>query len=168
MVPSRANLVRPAFLGMLRDILRFNRETTRMAREGTMPALALGDYLAIATLGCKVNQYESAAMAECLTGAGYRLVDFHAAADCYIINTCTVTNGADYQSRQLIRRAQRLNPQAAIIVTGCYAQTTPHVFAGMPGVAVVAGMGEKNRMGNKLKWYGLDVALFFMMVCLVL
>ncbi len=115
-----------------------------------VPAAAVGAFLkvAIATLGCKVNQYESAAMAECLTGAGYRLVDYHAAADCYIINTCTVTNGADYQSRQIIRRAQRLNPRAAIIVTGCYAQTAPHVFAGMPGVAVVAGMGEKNRMGE--------------------
>ena len=113
-----------------------------------VPAAAVGAFLkvAIATLGCKVNQYESAAMAECLTGAGYRLVDYHAAADCYIINTCTVTNGADYQSRQLIRRAQRLNPQAAIIVTGCYAQTTPHVFAGMPGVAVVVGTEEKHRM----------------------
>ncbi len=113
-----------------------------------VPIVASGAFIkvAIATLGCKVNQYESAAMAECLTGAGYRLVDFHAAADCYIINTCTVTNGADYQSRQLIRRAQRLNPQAAIIVTGCYAQTTPHVFAGMPGVAVVVGTEEKHRM----------------------
>ncbi|MDI9569178.1 MAG: tRNA (N(6)-L-threonylcarbamoyladenosine(37)-C(2))-methylthiotransferase MtaB [Pseudomonadota bacterium] len=103
---------------------------------------------AVATLGCKVNQYEAAAMTECLAAAGYHLVDPHAVADIYIINTCTVTQGADHESRQLIRRARKLNPRAAIIVTGCYAQTAPHVFSGMPGVAVVAGTREKNRMGE--------------------
>jgi len=102
--------------------------------------------VAITTLGCKVNQYESAAMGESLEKHGFRLVGFPEEADLYIINTCTVTGRTDYQSRQLIRRAGKINPQAAIIVTGCYAQTAPDVFAGMPGVTVVAGTLEKDRI----------------------
>jgi len=102
--------------------------------------------VAITTLGCKVNQYESAMMAEALEKQGFRLVGFPGEADLYIINTCTVTGRTDYQSRQLIRRAGKTNPQAAIIVTGCYAQTAPDVFAGMAGVTVVAGTMEKDRI----------------------
>jgi len=102
--------------------------------------------VAITTLGCKVNQYESAAMGESLEKQGFRLVPFPEEADFYIINTCTVTGRTDYQSRQLIRRAGKVNPQAAIIVTGCYAQTAPDVFTGMPGVKVVAGTLEKDRI----------------------
>jgi threonylcarbamoyladenosine tRNA methylthiotransferase MtaB len=102
--------------------------------------------VAITTLGCKVNQYESAAMGESLEKQGFRLVSFLEEADYYIINTCTVTGRTDYQSRQLIRRAGKVNPQAAIIVTGCYAQTAPDVFAGMPGVTVVAGTLEKDHI----------------------
>ena len=102
--------------------------------------------VAITTLGCKVNQYESAAMGESLEKQGFRLVPFLEEADFYIINTCTVTGRADYQSRQLIRRAGKRNPQAAIIVTGCYAQTAPDVFTGMPGVTVVAGTMEKDHI----------------------
>jgi threonylcarbamoyladenosine tRNA methylthiotransferase MtaB len=102
--------------------------------------------VAITTLGCKVNQYESTAMGESLEKHGFRLVPFLAEADYYIINTCTVTERTDYQSRQLIRRTGKANPRAAIIVTGCYAQTAPEVFAGMPEVAVVAGTLEKDRI----------------------
>lgn len=102
--------------------------------------------VAIATLGCKVNQYESAAMAECLEKNGLLPAGSLAAADYIIINTCTVTGRTDYQSRQLIRRAQRLNPRAAVIVTGCYAQTAPEVFTRMPGISAVAGNGDKNRI----------------------
>jgi len=104
--------------------------------------------VAITTLGCKVNQYESAAMGESLEKQGFRLVPFSEEADFYIINTCTVTARTDYQSRQLIRRAGKRNPQAAIIVTGCYAQTSPDVFTGMPGVTVVAGTLEKDRIAE--------------------
>ncbi|HAJ27985.1 MAG TPA: tRNA (N(6)-L-threonylcarbamoyladenosine(37)-C(2))-methylthiotransferase MtaB [Syntrophus sp. (in: bacteria)] len=104
--------------------------------------------VAITTLGCKVNQYESAAMGESLEKHGFLLVPFLEEADFYIINTCTVTGRTDYQSRQLIRRAGKRNPQAAIIVTGCYAQTAPDVFTGMPGVTVVAGTLEKDRIAE--------------------
>ena len=99
--------------------------------------------VALATLGCKVNQYESAGMAETLRENGYSPVAFNGAADIYIINTCTVTGKADFQSRQLIRRAARHNPRAAILVTGCYAQVLPEEIALLPGVTMVAGNVEK-------------------------
>lgn len=79
--------------------------------------------VAIQTLGCKVNQFESAAIEGQLKGKGYTIVPFSQLADAYIINTCAVTAKADYQSRQLVRRAMRNNPAARIIVTGCYVQT---------------------------------------------
>lgn len=99
--------------------------------------------VALATLGCKVNQYESAGMAETLRENGYAPVSFSGMADIYIINTCTVTGKADFQSRQLIRRAARHNPRAAILVTGCYAQVLPEVISLLPGVTMVAGNVEK-------------------------
>lgn len=79
--------------------------------------------VAIETLGCKVNQFESAALEEKLRAEGHTIVPASCKADVYIINTCTVTGRADFQSRQLIRRALRTNPFARIIVTGCYVQT---------------------------------------------
>ncbi len=79
--------------------------------------------IAIETLGCKVNQFESAAIEEQLRAKGHIIVPFSQPADVYIINTCTVTAKADFQSRQLIRRAMRTNPAARIIATGCYVQT---------------------------------------------
>ena len=98
------------------------------------------------TLGCKVNQYESAGILEALQEEEFSIVPFTAQADCYIINTCTVTGRADYQSRQLIRRASRRNPEASIIVTGCYAQIAPDELASIPGVTVVAGNAEKEKI----------------------
>jgi threonylcarbamoyladenosine tRNA methylthiotransferase MtaB len=102
--------------------------------------------VAISTLGCKVNQYESAGILEMLDKSIYVSVPFTAKADCYIINTCTVTGRTDYQSRNLIRRAIRTNPGACIIVTGCYAQVAPHDLAGIPGVTIVAGNVEKDHI----------------------
>jgi len=105
---------------------------------------------AIATLGCKVNQYESAAIGEALTRRGHTLVPFSATADCYIINTCTVTARTNYQSRQIIRKAIRKNPDAVIIVTGCYAQTAPAEIAEIPGVSLIAGHAEKDQIPDFL------------------
>jgi len=116
------------------------------ASAGRVALFRRGARVAIATLGCKVNQYESAAMAADLEKNGLIPAGSLAAADYIIINTCTVTGRTDYQSRQLVRRAQKLNPRAAVIVTGCYAQTAPQVFAGMPGIAAVAGNGDKHRI----------------------
>lgn len=108
----------------------------------------------IITLGCKVNQYESEALEMVLSDMGHvpfdpRWIDGQKLSpqklsDVYIINTCTVTGKAAMQSRQAIRKAIRLNPDALIIVTGCYAQTQPEVIAGMEGVDFVAGHREKS------------------------
>jgi threonylcarbamoyladenosine tRNA methylthiotransferase MtaB len=102
--------------------------------------------VAISTLGCKVNQYESAGILEGLDKSVFLQVPFNTKADCYIINTCTVTGRTDYQSRQLIRRAIRTNPDASVIVTGCYAQVAPHDIARIPGVTFIAGNAEKEHI----------------------
>ncbi len=106
--------------------------------------------VAVVTLGCKTNQFESAAMSEQLKGAGYRPVDFEAGAELVIVNTCTVTAATDSQSRNLIRRARRMNPQARVVVTGCYAQVDPEALAQLPGVALVIGNEEKQDFLQRL------------------
>ena len=100
---------------------------------------------AVVTLGCKTNQFESAAMIEELDHAGYQLVDFDQGADLVVVNTCTVTAATDSQSRNLIRRAQRMNTDARIVVTGCYAQIDPQALSDLPGVALVIGNNEKKQ-----------------------
>ena len=105
---------------------------------------------AIATLGCKTNQFESAAMEESLTAAGYQPVPFAEGADLVIINTCTVTSATDSQSRNLIRRARRHNPGCRIVVTGCYAQVDPAALADLPGVSLVIGNEEKRDLLQRL------------------
>ncbi len=99
--------------------------------------------VAITTLGCKTNQFESAAMNEALSQQGYRTVAFSEVADIYIINTCTVTAKSDAESRRLIRRAARLNPGARVVVTGCYAQLAAAELTKLPNVSLVIGNSEK-------------------------
>ncbi|MDP1992906.1 MAG: tRNA (N(6)-L-threonylcarbamoyladenosine(37)-C(2))-methylthiotransferase MtaB [Syntrophales bacterium] len=106
---------------------------------------------AVATLGCKVNQCESAGISETMTVRGMTLVPFDEEADCYIVNTCTVTGRTDYQSRQLIRRAIRKNPAAVVLVTGCYAQRAPEEITRIPGVRIVAGNAEKSRLSELIQ-----------------
>jgi threonylcarbamoyladenosine tRNA methylthiotransferase MtaB len=98
---------------------------------------------ALATLGCKTNQFESAALEEQLGAAGWTIVPFDAGAELVIVNTCTVTAATDSQSRNLIRRARRLNPDCRVVVTGCYAQVDPAALRALPGVALVLGNAEK-------------------------
>jgi threonylcarbamoyladenosine tRNA methylthiotransferase MtaB len=105
----------------------------------------------IATLGCKVNQYESAALEEDLQKKDFLLVPFNTIADFYIINTCTVTAFSAFQVRQLIRRAHRTNPQAKIVVTGCYAQVAPQDIAILEGVSMVVGNDRKNGIADLLR-----------------
>jgi threonylcarbamoyladenosine tRNA methylthiotransferase MtaB len=88
--------------------------------------------VAITTLGCKVNQFESAAMMEAIGKEGFQVVPFKDEADIYLINTCTVTARTDAESRRLIRRAGRRNPEAKIVVTGCYAQMASDQLREMP------------------------------------
>jgi len=106
--------------------------------------------IAIATLGCKVNQFESEAFLDALEHRGHSLVPFEKGADITIINTCTVTHRADFQSRQMVRRAFRSNPDSLIIVTGCYPQVEPDVFLKMEGVRYLLGNGEKSQIPDLL------------------
>jgi threonylcarbamoyladenosine tRNA methylthiotransferase MtaB len=106
--------------------------------------------VSVATLGCKVNQFESEALMASLEERGYSLIPFGEGADVTIINTCTVTHRADFQSRQMARRAFRSNPGALIIVTGCYAQVEPDAIARIDGVGYLLGNGEKNRIPDLL------------------
>ncbi len=99
--------------------------------------------VAFATLGCKVNQYDTDAMRELFEKAGHEVVPFEAPADVYVVNTCTVTAVGDKKSRQMIARAHALAPDAAVIVAGCFAQSAPEEAAALPGVAAVAGTKER-------------------------
>jgi len=100
----------------------------------------------LTTLGCKVNQCETAALAKAIQEKGFRLVPFSSAADYYIINTCTVTASSDFQARQLLRRASRRNPLAKIIVTGCYAQRAPLDLAALDNSSLIIGNDYKNKI----------------------
>ena len=99
--------------------------------------------VAIATLGCKTNQFESAAMSEKFEKAGYTMVPFTQAADIYVVNSCTVTARTDAETRRLIRRARRLNPDARVVATGCYAQVAAGELEQMPELNSVLGNQEK-------------------------
>jgi len=102
--------------------------------------------VAIHTLGCKVNQYESGVLAGMFRNRGYEIVDFAGDADVYIINTCTVTHLGERKSRQLIRRAVRANPDALVAVSGCYAQTAPGEVMEIPGVDLVVGTRDRSKL----------------------
>ena len=108
-----------------------------------MSIIPLPRTAALATLGCKTNQFESAALEEQLGAAGWTIVPFEAGAELVIVNTCTVTAATDSQSRNLIRRARRLHPDCRVVVTGCYAQIDPAALRALPGVALVLGNAEK-------------------------
>jgi len=102
--------------------------------------------VAFHTLGCKVNHYETEGIWNMFQKHDYERVDFEKMADVYVINTCTVTNTGDKKSRQVIRRAVRKNPEAVICVTGCYAQTSPGEIMEIPGVDVVVGTQNRQKM----------------------
>ena len=99
--------------------------------------------VAFATLGCKVNQCESAYLEEILSKNNFNIRPFTEEADLYCINTCAVTSRAAMQSRQLIRRAARLNGEAKIVVMGCYSQVAAEEIATIPGVTHILGTSEK-------------------------
>ncbi|MEK5320798.1 tRNA (N(6)-L-threonylcarbamoyladenosine(37)-C(2))-methylthiotransferase MtaB [Paenibacillus sp. FSL L8-0644] len=103
--------------------------------------------VAFYTLGCKVNFYDTEAIWQLFKNEGYEQVDFdEQTADVYLINTCTVTNTGDKKSRQIIRRAIRRNPDAIVAVTGCYAQTSPAEIMDIPGVDLVIGTQDRDKI----------------------
>jgi threonylcarbamoyladenosine tRNA methylthiotransferase MtaB len=103
--------------------------------------------IAVTTLGCKINQYDSAVIRSRLEEK-HSFVPFDEQADCYIINTCTVTDRADWEARQLVRRAKRRSPSSKVLLTGCYAQVSPAEVARVPGVDFVVGL---NRLDDLLR-----------------
>ena len=102
--------------------------------------------VAFATLGCKLNQYDTTEVQALLEAGGFRTVPFETPAQVYVINTCTVTARADYSDRQAIRRAVARNPEAVVVVTGCYAQTNPDAVAAIPGVDLVLGTQDRHAL----------------------
>jgi threonylcarbamoyladenosine tRNA methylthiotransferase MtaB len=112
--------------------------------------------VAFHTLGCKVNFYETEGIWQLFKNEGYEQVDFEQTADVYLINTCTVTNTGDKKSRQVIRRAVRRNPDAIIAVSGCYAQTSPAEVAAIPGVDIVIGTQDRDKIMPLIKRFQLE------------
>lgn len=105
------------------------------------------------TLGCKVNHYETEAIWQLFKEQEYERVEFDHQSDVYVINTCTVTNTGDKKSRQVIRRAIRQNPDAVICVTGCYAQTSPAEIMAIPGVDIVVGTQDREKLLGYIEQY---------------
>ena len=96
--------------------------------------------VALYTLGCRLNQFETEAIREQFVSRGFRVVPFSEPADVYVINTCTVTNQADARARQSLRQAVKRHPGAKVIATGCYAQTHPEKLLEIDGVDLVLGL----------------------------
>ncbi len=107
--------------------------------------------VAFHTLGCKVNYYETEALKGQFRQEGFVLVDFHAGADVYVFNTCTVTHLADRKSRQAIRRAKRKNPRALVAVIGCYAQVKPDDLAALKEVDILQGTADRMSLPGRVK-----------------
>lgn len=103
-------------------------------------------HASLITLGCKVNSFDTAVLWEGLEKKGYSVSDRLEVADLYVINTCTVTNSANSQSRKLIRKVKKLNPNSLVVVTGCYAQVSPDEVSKVDGVDYLVGNGEKDRL----------------------
>jgi threonylcarbamoyladenosine tRNA methylthiotransferase MtaB len=110
------------------------------------PVMATPRTVAFHTLGCKLNYSETSALARLFENKGYGAVRFEDPADVYVLNTCSVTEQADKECRTLVRRLMRRQPDALVVVTGCYAQLKPEEIANIPGVDLVLGAGEKFRI----------------------
>ncbi len=107
--------------------------------------------IALHTLGCKLNFSETSAIGRVLVENGFQKVEFGEVADYYIINTCSVTQNADKETRQIVRSALRTNPEAKVIVVGCYAQLKPEEIANIPGVNMVLGANEKFKINEYIE-----------------
>jgi len=109
--------------------------------------------VALHNLGCKVNAYEVEAMQQLLENAGYETVPFEEGADVYVINTCTVTNIADRKSRQMIHKAKKMNPDAIVVATGCYAQADTEKLKEDTAVDLILGNNQKTQIVEALEEY---------------
>ena len=109
--------------------------------------------VALHNLGCKVNAYEVEAMQQLLENAGYETVPFEEGADVYVINTCTVTNIADRKSRQMLHKAKKMNPDAIVVATGCYAQADTEKLKEDNAVDLILGNNQKTQIVEALEEY---------------
>ncbi|HEX4373272.1 MAG TPA: tRNA (N(6)-L-threonylcarbamoyladenosine(37)-C(2))-methylthiotransferase MtaB [Puia sp.] len=107
--------------------------------------------VAFHTLGCKLNYSETSTISRLLQNEGFAKKEFDEIADVYVINTCSVTDNADKECRQLVRRIQRRSPESLVVITGCYAQLKPKEIAAIPGVDLVLGAAEKFNITHHLK-----------------
>jgi threonylcarbamoyladenosine tRNA methylthiotransferase MtaB len=107
--------------------------------------------VALHTLGCKLNYSETTALGRMLENDGFTQKKFDEVADVYVINTCSVTDNADKECRQIVRKIQRKAPEALVVITGCYAQLKPTEIAAIPGVDLVLGAAEKFNIAQHLK-----------------
>jgi len=113
--------------------------------------MSLAKTVALHTLGCKLNYSETSAITRLLEQDGFEKKEFTEVADVYVINTCSVTDNADKECRQLVRRIQRKSPGSMIVITGCYAQLKPEEIASIEGVDLVLGAAEKFKITQHLK-----------------
>src|SRR5205814_6052442 len=109
--------------------------------------------VAFHTLGCKLNFSETSSLSRILENEGFEKKEFEDLADIYVINTCSVTDNADKECRQLVRRIQRRSPGSTVVITGCYAQLKPEEIASIEGVDLVLGASEKFNISRHLKEY---------------
>src|SRR5689334_3589602 len=107
--------------------------------------------VAFHTLGCKLNFSETSTLSRQLESEGFLKKEFDDRADVYVINTCSVTENADKECRQLVRRIQRKAPESLVVITGCYAQLKPKEISEIPGVDLVLGAAEKFNLGAHLR-----------------
>ncbi|TMI91802.1 MAG: tRNA (N(6)-L-threonylcarbamoyladenosine(37)-C(2))-methylthiotransferase MtaB [Bacteroidetes bacterium] len=107
--------------------------------------------VAFHTLGCKLNYSETSTLSRMLENEGFEKKEFDDLADIYVINTCSVTDNADKECRQLVRRIQRRSPESLVVITGCYAQLKPKEISDIPGVDLVLGVAEKFNITKHIK-----------------
>lgn len=106
--------------------------------------------IAFHTLGCKLNFSETSTLSRMMEQEGFAKKDFDEVADVYVINTCSVTENADKECRQIVRRIQRKAPESLVVITGCYAQLKPKEIAEIPGVNLVLGAAEKFNLAKHI------------------
>ena len=112
--------------------------------------------VAFYTLGCKLNFSETSTIARNFVDNNFKKVSFNESADVYVINTCSVTENADNKFKNVVKRANRINPNAFIIAIGCYAQLKPNELASVLGVNLVLGANEKFNILNYLDKLSID------------
>ena len=117
----------------------------------SLPLMEKRRSVAFHTLGCKLNFSETSTLSRMLENDGFEKKEFDDLADIYVINTCSVTDNADKECRQLVRRIQRKAPESMVVITGCYAQLKPKEIAEIPGVDLVLGAAEKFNIGRHLQ-----------------